>query len=162
MDIDLTQHSAEEREMLENWMKEERRRERERRKKAKCPKEPPLILVQTGGVGEHVIRFAPSSSSRRDGLALGAAALELWRNVSPHHHANVYRTENELLGTFTRNPIRVPIAREDDGLRVRYIARWKGRGEDVYSEVAISESITMAAAPRRVSIEVGTRETSVK
>lgn len=161
MEIDATRHSPEERAFIESWMKEERRRERERQKNAQCPIEAPRISV-TGTIGgEHRIYFHESKWRERRGVPLGATALELWRYLSPHHHADISQMEGELIGRFKRCPIRVPVLREHDGLRVRYLARWVGREPETYSDGMVTQSMTVVAMPRQVSIEIGARETSV-
>jgi hypothetical protein len=77
-----------------------------------------LVEITTSG---HVIGFADTDSVRR-GKPFGATQLQLFRRFEQRPAEPV-----QLVGCFTRSPMRVDCDRADNGLTAIYEARWMTR-----------------------------------
>lgn len=78
-----------------------------------------LIGISTSG---HTINFADPSSLTRRGKPVGATQLQLFRRFDDHPSGAM-----QLVGCFTRWPIRVDYNVADNGRTAIYAARWMTR-----------------------------------
>ena len=87
-----------------------------------APDSSPLLNIIGATPGAQTLRYADSFTPDRAAKPPGCSALLLYLHVGTE--AVEEPTDVQLVGGFTRNPIGVPFAPEDDGKVATYFARW--------------------------------------
>ena len=93
-----------------------------------APASSPLLNVVGATPGAQTLRYADSATPNSGRKPFGAAQIELYVAVLDEPTAD--EGAARFIGNFTRNPIAVEFAHEDDGKVATYFARWGGRRGD--------------------------------
>ena len=104
------------------------------------PDSSPLLNVLGATPGSQTVRFSDSATPDSAAKPLGAECIQLF--VAIKDAATVNEDDGQFYGAFSRNPIAVGFAPEDDGKMATYFARWaNNRGEVGPWSLAVSMRI---------------------
>jgi hypothetical protein len=106
------------------------------------PDSSPLVNCLGATPGSHTLRYADSATPDRPAKPFGAQNIQIW--VAIKETATVNEDEAQFYGAFTRNPISVGFAPEDDGKMATYFARWAG-GDGQVGPWSLPVSMRIAA-----------------
>lgn len=107
-----------------------------------APTTSPLLNVIAATPGAHTLRFADSKTPDSAKKPFGAANLQLFIAVAD---APIADADDAMFhGIYTKNPVGVLFAQEDDGKMATYFGRWAGRRGDV-SPWSVPVSLRIAA-----------------
>jgi hypothetical protein len=99
------------------------------REPIECPQSVPLLNVVAATPGAQTLTFADSMEPDKRGKPFGASELQLWRGITAGPNP-AGLDECEFIGKFTRTPLSIEFAQDDDGKLATYYARWaSARGE---------------------------------
>jgi len=94
-----------------------------------CPQSVPLLNVVAATPGSQTLTFADSMDPEKKAKPFGASELQLYRAITVGPDPAPF-SEAEFIGKFTKTPIAVEFAQEDDGKLATFYARWASvRGE---------------------------------
>ena len=93
-----------------------------------CPQSSPLVNVLGSTPGMQTLRYADSTTPDSAAKPFGAMQLQVFVAIAEAATENA--DDAEYYGGFTRNPIPVAFAEQDDGKMATYFARWVGRKGD--------------------------------
>jgi hypothetical protein len=86
----------------------------------------PLLNVVAATPGAQTLTFADSMEPDTKAKPFGASELQLWRGITAGPNPAAF-DDCEFVGKFTRNPISIEFAQDDDGKLATYYARWARR-----------------------------------
>jgi hypothetical protein len=92
------------------------------------PQSSPLLSIIAATQGGQTLRYSDQFTPDSAAKPFGAVSLQLFVAIGTAPTAN--EDEATFLGSFTKNPIAVPFAPDDDGKVATYFAKWQSRKGD--------------------------------
>lgn len=86
------------------------------------PATSPLLAIQAGFSGEHVIRYADENTPTSRRKPLGAIQIQLNRTIAAGVDPNF--NNSKMVGLYTKQPILVTSEPESVGMTATYFGRW--------------------------------------
>ncbi|MEX0776999.1 MAG: hypothetical protein WD042_14940 [Phycisphaeraceae bacterium] len=94
-----------------------------------CPQSSPLLNVIAATPGAQTVRYSDTSTPDSKSKPFGASELQLF--IAIGDAPTVDEDAAQFYGKFTRNPVGVAFAPQDDGKVATYFARWASRRGEV-------------------------------
>lgn len=93
-----------------------------------CPQTSPLLNILGNTPGVQTLRYSDTTTPDSRAKPFGAMQLQLFVAIADTPTVNA--DDAAYYGAFTKNPIPVAFAQEDDGKIASYFGRWVGRKGD--------------------------------